>query len=1021
MKLRSTLALLGAGLCAMAKINIHVVPHSHDDVGWLKTVDQYFLGQNQSIYHAGVQYILSSMVSSLQENSARTFVVIEQAFFQRWYAEQTSARQAVVKQLVASNQLTFANGGWCMHDEANPDYVGMADQQTLGVRWIVNEFGPSAAPTVQWQLDPFGHSATQGSLFSSPQAGFSSVVWARISYDDRAARATNQTLEWVWQPSKSLGTSALTLAHTLRYHYSAPDNACFDGIMCNGGEAVNADQTLDGYNAPAYAASFLSFLDSYSAFYRGSEVLVLFGDDFNYEEAQSYFVNLDRLIDATNSLQPGGSANGKYNVFYSSPSRWSQAALSAGTSFPLRTDDLMPYADGAHSYWTGYYTSRAALKGYIRSMTGYQTVARAMQVLAGGASDLGPSNPLYLLERALAVAQHHDAVAGTSKQHVAFDYAARLSRGQAAADVYLAGALAQLTGDGTVTAAAACHLANVSICPSTEAGQPTVLFIMSPSSQLSSAPVLIPVGLPTGVRSWAVLDSTGQQVTAQFLPLSGVDLSLRARYAVPNSNNVQWLAFVPTVPIPAQGYATYFLLPTPAEELAPLTVHSTVVHVTAEQGKGCAVVRQGTKSRLGSKADCSGAPSSISNGRLTLTFDSTTGLLTSFADSTTGINTAFTSSFQVYVPNTGDSTNGQKSGAYIFRPANQSSNSLSPSYALSILTGPVVSQASQVALGAAWASQVYRLWAGASDVEVEWTVGPIDVSNKAGLEVVSLYSAPSWATAGAWDTDSNCREWQHRVRNARPSWNFTSTEPIAQNYVPVNCAIRLTDSASGNVLTVVTDRSQGGASIQDGSVEIMLHRRMLNDDGRGVGEALNEPGVDGQGLVVRGKHWVMISPAAGAAEAHRARMQTGLLGQGVMLLAPLSTPSPAAWLSKYKANASAVSAALPPNVHLVTLHSQGPKAVLVRLAHLSEVGEGALAGNATVALASLLAGQTITAAVELTLVASKPLADVTPVSYLIDGQSTPITLPVLPPQPAGQSLQVTLAPMQIRTFMCTLA
>lgn len=31
------------------KLNVHLVAHSHDDVGWLKTIDQYYVGSNNSI------------------------------------------------------------------------------------------------------------------------------------------------------------------------------------------------------------------------------------------------------------------------------------------------------------------------------------------------------------------------------------------------------------------------------------------------------------------------------------------------------------------------------------------------------------------------------------------------------------------------------------------------------------------------------------------------------------------------------------------------------------------------------------------------------------------------------------------------------------------------------------------------------------------------------------------------------------------------------------------------------------
>ena len=35
----------------------------------------------------------------------------------------------------------------------------------------------------------------------------------------------------------------------------------------------------------------------------------------------------------------------------------------------------------------------------------------------------------------------------------------------------------------------------------------------------------------------------------------------------------------------------------------------------------------------------------------------------------------------------------------------------------------------------------------------------------------------------------------------------------------------------------------GGGSMANGEVEVMVHRRLLWDDGRGVAEPLNEPGL----------------------------------------------------------------------------------------------------------------------------------------------------------------------------------
>lgn len=84
--------------------------------------------------------------------------------------------------------------------------------------------------------------------------------------------------------------------------------------------------------------------------------------------------------------------------------------------------------------------------------------------------------------------------------------------------------------------------------------------------------------------------------------------------------------------------------------------------------------------------------------------------------------------------------------------------------AVTTITGPVVSEARQTY--ASWASQVTRLWAGASAAELEYTIGPIPFDDGWGKEIITRYDTPL-VTNATWYSDSNVRDTMTRVRNYR--------------------------------------------------------------------------------------------------------------------------------------------------------------------------------------------------------------------------------------------------------------
>jgi lysosomal alpha-mannosidase len=236
-------------------INVHIVPHTHDDVGWLKTVDQYYYGSSNDYQLASVQYILDTVIPELQSDPNKRFVYVEIAFFWRWWNEQNDQTKLVVRELVKEGRLEFVIGGWCMNDEATTYYKDIIDQQNHGLKFILEEIGECARPRAAWQIDPFGHSREQASLFA--QFGFDGLFLGRVDYEDFEQRGKTKTREMVWQASENLGQQASIFTGVLPYGYNPPPNYCFD-IYCND-DPIMDDPRLEDYNVDKKVNEFINY------------------------------------------------------------------------------------------------------------------------------------------------------------------------------------------------------------------------------------------------------------------------------------------------------------------------------------------------------------------------------------------------------------------------------------------------------------------------------------------------------------------------------------------------------------------------------------------------------------------------------------------------------------------------------------------------------------------------------------------------------------------------------------------
>ncbi|KAK3039160.1 hypothetical protein RJ639_028906 [Escallonia herrerae] len=711
--------------------------------------------------------------------------------------------------------------------------------------------------------------------------------------------------------------------------------------------------------------------------------------DYNVQERVNNFVAAAIVQD------------GRINALYSTLSIYTNAKYAANEYWPLKAGDFFPrvlYADRENAYWTGYFTSRPAFKGYVRTMSAYYLAARQLEFFKGRSSS-GPNTDA--LADALAISQHHDAVSGTQRQHVAADYAMRISMGYTEAEKMVASSLAFLTESRS--SAGHCPLLNISYCPPSEAalsnGKSLVVVVYNPLGWKREEVVRIPVSS----HAIIVLDSGGREIESQLLPLSNASLSTRSYHVKaylgrsPSGSPNYWLAF--SASVPPLGFSTYTV-----SSVKPTDASSTMSRVYTSEGSIDRTVEVG-------------------QGNLKLLYSADEGKLTHYVNSRSLVTASAEQSYSYYSGYNGTDRENQGSGAYVFRPNGTYPIGSKGQVAVTVLRGPVVDEVHKQLNP--WIFQVTRVYKGKEHAEIEFNIGPIPVEDGVGKEITTQLTT-ALKSNKTFYTDSNGRDFIKRadkgnailqVRDYRADWDVQLQQPIAGNYYPINLGIYLEDETME--LSVLVDRAVGGSSLVDGQIELMLHRRLLRDDSRGVGEALNEEVCvldECKGLMVQGKFYVRIDPLGEGSKWRRT------FGQEIYspLLLAFTEQDGNTWTSSHVPTFSAIepSYSLPSNIAVLTLQELKGGKALLRLAHLYETGEDKdYSVMTSVELKKLFPNKKITKVTEMNLSANQERAEMEKkrLVWKVKGSSEEAMVTRGGPVDPGK-LVVELAPMEIRTF-----
>uniref|UniRef100_A0AAY5ELX0 Alpha-mannosidase n=1 Tax=Electrophorus electricus TaxID=8005 RepID=A0AAY5ELX0_ELEEL len=796
-------------------LQVVVVPHSHNDPGWLKTFDDYYRDQTQ--------HILNNMVVKLHEDERRKMIWSEISYFSKWWNNIDIQKKDAVKKLIERGQLEMATGGWVMPDEANTHYFALIDQLLEGHQWLERNLG--VKPKTAWAVDPFGHSPTQAYLFK--QAGLSNMLIQRVHYSIKKHFATQKTLEFFWRQNWDQESSTDILCHMMPfYSYDVPHTCGPDPKICcqfdfkrlPGGRISCPwripPQVITSDNVQQRAHMLLDQYRKKSKLFMSKVVLAPLGDDFRYTDAQEWdqqFNNYQKLFDYMNShpelnVQAQFGTISDYFEILRKVTGMDQAGMNKGVSpFPVLSGDFFTYADRDDHYWSGYFTSRPFYKRMDRMLESHLRAAEILYSLTlanikmfGKPSNYPAVENYKLLTEArrnLGLFQHHDAITGTGKDWVVVDYGTRYIAFLLPLPVVVHCCRTILVSGDIENEWQLRFLVsfpmNVFIMPSFRS-----VVVYNPIEQARSSVISIYVTTPH-IR---VLTAQGRPVIAQITAVW--------EHFTQASTEVSFVAHVPPL-----GLAVY-------QMSEGVELHTELAHYMFLKKGGHVSVTGAEQFRVAIPQET--VPVSVENPHLQLFVSSTTGLLETLKLKENGLKHSIKVDFVWY----GTTSNKDKSGAYLFLPDGEAKK-YSPSRppVIRVTKGPVFSEVTTTFTHITHTLRLYNIQ-GVDGQAVE-ICNTVDIRGEFNQEIAMRITSDI-NSMNRFFTDLNGFQVQPR--------RTMSKLPLQANFYPMTSMAYLEDS--NRRLTLLTAQSLGAASLKSGQLEVIMDRRLNQDDNRGLGQGV---------------------------------------------------------------------------------------------------------------------------------------------------------------------------------------